>query len=276
MEQKRSGAFLKPRNVDWRRGMWVLKAGGREIEYERYGSSVDALPTIVFLHGGLGCVSTWGDFPSQLAEATGCPALAYSRAGYGGSQSVSLPRTLRFMHDEALISLPEVLEQADVRDSILFGHSDGASIALIYAAIAKPKSIRAIIVEAPHVFVEDITVRRIGATAEEYRHGDLRPRLQRHHGTNVDCAFWGWNTAWLDPSFKGWNIEEYLPAINVPVLIIQGQHDEYGTMKQVEAIEGGVAGSVRTVIVENCGHAPHRTHPHTVLHEATSFILQLL
>jgi len=256
--------------------MRVLKAGGQELEFERYGSPVDALPTIVFLHEGLGCVSTWGDFPNQLAEATGCPALAYSRAGYGGSESVSLPRPLSFLHHEALTSLPEVLDQADVHDSILFGHSDGASIALIYAATAKPKSVRAVIVEAPHVFVEDLTVRSIAAAADEFRDGDLRPRLQRHHGVNVDCAFWGWNRVWLDPSFRTWSIEEYLPRINVPVLIIQGEQDEYGTMKQVEAIERGVAGIIRTVMLENCGHAPHRSQPHAVVDQVTSFIVAVL
>jgi len=252
--------------------MLTLTANGRKLEYMWYGQPSAERPTIVFLHEGLGCVSTWGDFPLLLAEATGCRALSYSRAGYGGSDPISLPWPLRFMHDEALVTLPQVLEAVGVRQSILFGHSDGASIALIHAATAKPGSVRAVIVEAPHVFVEDVTVQSIAALSDEYLAGNLKFALERHHGRNVECAFWGWKTAWLDPTFRNWNIEEYLPSIEVPVLVIQGENDEYGTTKQVEAIQRGVAGSLSKLILPNCGHTPHRSRTPDIVNSVTSFI----
>ena len=252
--------------------MLTLTANGRELEYMWYGQPRVKRPTIVFLHEGLGCVTTWGDFPLLLAEATRCRALSYSRAGYGDSDPISLPRPLRFMHDEAMVTLPQVLEAAGVRQSILFGHSDGASIALIHAATAKPGSVRGLIVEAPHVFVEDLTVQSIAALADEYLAGNLKFTLERHHGRNVECAFWGWKTAWLDPAFRNWNIEEYLPRIEVPVLIIQGEDDEYGTTKQVEAIQRGVAGSVTKLMLPNCGHTPHRSRPQDIVNIVMSFI----
>ena len=149
----------------------------------------------------------WGGFPSRLAEATGLGALVYSRGGYGGSDPIALPRPLRFMHDEALQVLPEVLALTGVRNAVLVGHSDGGSIALIHAGSDQGSLVRVLILEAPHVFCEELSVRSIAAAAERYRQGDLRRALERHHGANVDVAFWGWNHAWLDPGFRDWNIE---------------------------------------------------------------------
>jgi len=249
-----------------------LLAAGRHLEYEWHGPGPEAAPTLVFLHEGLGSVSMWRDFPARLAEAAGCGALVYSRGGHGRSDPVPLPRPLRFMHDEALVVLPEVLDAAGVRDAVLVGHSDGGSIALIHAGSGKGTRVRTLILEAPHVFVEEISVRSIAAAAEKYRGGDLRQALERHHGANVDVAFWGWNRAWLDPGFRAWNIGESLPGVRVPVLIIQGEDDEYGTLKQLDAIEAGCTGPVSRVVLPGCGHSPHREQPDQTLAAMVAFL----
>ncbi len=253
-----------------------LRAGGHELEYVWHGPPPSEAPTIVFLHEGLGCVSMWRDFPLKVAEATRCGALVYSRAGYGNSDPVALPRPVSFMHTEALVTLPEVLKAAGVRDAILFGHSDGGSIALIYAGSERVDvRLRGLVLEAPHVFVEDIGIESIAKAAVNYEKGDLRTKLERHHGANVECAFWGWNKVWLDPSFRSWNIEEYLPQVRVPVLLIQGEQDEYGTLRQVEAIKGACAGPVHTLILPNCGHSPHRDQQERTLQAIVDFGLRI-
>jgi len=257
-------------------GHGFLEAGGRRLEYAWHGPPPDAAPTLVFLHEGLGCVSLWRDFPERLAEATGCGALVYSRAGYGRSDPVPLPRPVRFMHDEGLRVLPEVLDAAGVRDAVLVGHSDGASIALVHAGSGAAGRVRALVLEAPHVFVEDESVRSIAAIGEAYRDTELRAKLARHHGDNVDCAFHGWNGVWLDPGFRAWNIEEYLPRVTVPVLVVQGEADEYGTLAQVEAVRGGAAGPVETVVLPGVGHSPHRDAPEATLGAMARFVSAVL
>jgi pimeloyl-ACP methyl ester carboxylesterase len=249
-----------------------LCAGEYQLEYTWYGPPPEDAPTLVFLHEGLGCVSLWHDFPERVAAAVGCGALVYSRAGYGKSDAIALPRPVSFMHDEALITLPQVLDAASVREAILVGHSDGGSIALIHAGSGKAEAVCGLILEAPHVFVEETGLKSIARAADRYENGELRRSLQRHHGENVDCAFWGWNKVWLDPMFQSWNIEEYLPNIRVPVLIIQGENDEYGTMRQVEAVRRGCQGVVESVIFSDCGHSPHRDQPMSTLDVITSFI----
>jgi pimeloyl-ACP methyl ester carboxylesterase len=253
-------------------GLMRLKAGGHQLEYTWHGQHPDKAPTMVFLHEGLGSVSTWRDFPSQVAEITGCGALVYSRVGYGNSDPITQPRPVSFMHTEALVTLPEVLDFARVREAILIGHSDGGSIALIYAGGIKDARLRGLILEAPHVFVEDLGVESIARAADDYESGQLKQALERHHGSNADCAFWGWNRVWLDPEFRSWNIEEYLPGISVPVLVIQGEEDEYGTLKQVAAIERGCKGTVQSLILTDCGHSPHRERPQETLKAITAFI----
>jgi pimeloyl-ACP methyl ester carboxylesterase len=253
-----------------------LLAGGRRLEYEWRGAGPDAAPTLVFLHEGLGCVTMWRDFPARLAEATGLRALVYSRAGYGGSDPVPLPRPLRFMHDEALVVLPQVLAATGIREAILVGHSDGGSIALIHAGGAPASAVLALILEAPHVFVEDLSVRSIAQAAASYQQGDLRRGLARHHGDNVEVAFWGWSRAWLDPGFRSWNIEEYLPGVRCPVLVIQGQDDEYGTLAQIDAIEAGCGGPVHRLMLADCGHSPHRQQPEVTLAVMADFVRDLL
>lgn len=254
----------------------LLRAGGHTLEYVWHGPSPDHATTLVFLHEGLGCVSAWRDFPERVAEATDCGVLVYSRAGYGTSDPVTLPRPFNFMHDEAMITLPRVLEATGVREHIIVGHSDGGSIALIYAAEGQKGELRGVVLEAPHLFVEDSSLASIRRLTEHYRDGPLEVALERHHGQNTHCAFWGWTSVWLDPAFRSWNIEESLPHINVPVLVIQGEDDEYGTLRQVEAIERGCGAQVRSVILPICGHSPHRDQPQRTLEEIISFINRTL
>ena len=230
------------------------------------GSSPDG--TLVFLHEGLGSVSTWRDFPDALARRTRRGALVYSRRGHGASPALDSPRSVRFMHDEGLNVLPSLLARFAIDQPILIGHSDGGSIAIIYAGTRLP---RALVLLAPHVFVEDCSIESITRLRALYETTDLRPRLARHHA-DVDGAFYGWNDVWLDPAFRGWNIEEYLPAITCPVLVIQGDADEYGTTRQVDAIAAQVGGRVETVILPGCGHAPHREAPDLMVDRITEFL----
>lgn len=252
--------------------MRELKAGGHNLEHTWQGPRPDKAPTLVFLHEGLGCVSTWRDFPARVAEATGCGALVYSRAGYGNSDPIELPRLVNFMHTEALATLPEVLDMFSIHDAILIGHSDGGSIALIYAGGTHDPRLRGLILLAPHVFVEDVSIESIRKAKEDYETGPLKQALTRHHGTNVECAFRGWNNVWLAPEFRRWNIEEYLPGINVPILVIQGEGDQYGTLQQVEAIERGCKCPVQRLILPHCGHSPHRDQPERTLAAITAFV----
>ncbi len=249
-----------------------LKAGDHSLEYSWYGPPPGEAPTIVFLHEGLGCVQMWREFPQQVAEAAHCSALVYSRAGYGNSGPVSLPRPVRFMHNEALIVLPQVLDALDIREAILFGHSDGGSIALIYAGCGHAERVRGLVLEAPHVFVEDFGLASIRSIKWEYEQGTLKQRLERYHEKNVDTAFWGWHDVWLNPDFRSWNIEEYLPKIEVPVLLLQGSDDQYGTLAQLEKIAAGCKGQVRTIVLNNCGHSPHRDHPESTKATVTTFL----
>jgi pimeloyl-ACP methyl ester carboxylesterase len=249
-----------------------LIAGGRRLEFAWHGPAPEDAPTLVFLHDGLGCVALWRDFPTRLASALGCGALVFSRAGYGLSDPAPLPRPLRFMHDEGQDGLGEVLDAAGVREAVLVGHSDGGSIALVHAASAGGPRVRALALEAPHVFCEELTVRSIAAAAEEYRRGDLRERLARYHGANVDVAFLGWSGAWLDPAFRQWTIEAFLPRVAVPVLVIQGEGDEYGTLRQVEAIERQSGGTVQSVVLADCGHTPHRDQAERTLGAIARFL----
>ena len=228
---------------------------------------------LVFLHEGLGSIMLWRETPSVIAAAAGMPAFVYDREGYGHAPPVALPRPLSYMHEEAR-KLPGIVEAANFRadDVVLIGHSDGASIALIAAGmgVIRPRGIVAI---APHVFVEDISVESIAKAKTSYETTDLRERLAKYHD-DVDGAFWGWNRAWLDPAFKKWNIEEYLPGITCPILVVQGDKDEYGTMEQVRKIERQ-AGRVQTAIIRGAGHSPFRDAPDVVHTRIARFIAGL-
>jgi pimeloyl-ACP methyl ester carboxylesterase len=252
----------------------ILTAAGDRIEFERLtpDQPTTGAPPIVMLHEGLGSVSMWRDFPRQLSDATECDVIVYSRIGYGRSDPIRAPRAVRFMHDEALVRLPALLDALDMRAPILLGHSDGASIALIHAG-SRLREVAAVIAMAPHVMVEDISIASIGKAKIAYETTDLRARLARHHD-DVDSAFRGWNDVWLDPQFRVWNIEEYLPAIRCPVLAIQGEDDEYGTMEQVERIGMQVAGATLLKLAR-CGHSPHRDQPEVVLDAVGAFVARL-
>ena len=206
---------------------------GKRLETLLY-SATRSTATIVMLHEGLGSVAMWKDFPQRLAEATGCGVLVYSRYGHGKSDRLAEKRSVDFMHHEAKVVLPDLLQQFQIQRPILLGHSDGASIALIYAGVW-PDRVRGLVLEAPHVFVEDFGLRSTVAIRELYESTDLPRRLRRYHD-HVDEMFRGWNDIWLDPQFRVWNIEEYLQGIASPTLVIQGENDEYGTLAHVEAI----------------------------------------
>jgi pimeloyl-ACP methyl ester carboxylesterase len=244
----------------------------RAIEAAWWGQASTDRTSIVGLHEGLGSVAMWRDFPAAVAERTNRRVMAYSRFGHGWSDPPPKPHTNSFMHDEAHL-LAEVLDAAEIDRAILLGHSDGGSIALIFAAEYGPRC-DALILEAPHVFVEDVSIASITRTTTWYETTDLRRRLARYHA-DVDCAFRGWSDVWLDPGFRAWNLESYLPRIARPVLVIQGQQDEYGTMRQVEAIQRGMAGPVELLLLNNCGHSPHNDQRETVVSTIARFIEQI-
>lgn len=232
-------------------------------------------PLLVFLHEGLGSASMWKDWPRQVCDAAGCRGLVYSRYGYG--QSTARPPQEKwpvdFMHHEAREVLPALLAalgvDATADKPVLFGHSDGGSIALLYAAM-HPDAVAGIVVAAPHIFVEDISVSNIEQARRAYLETDLRARLSRHH-KDVDSAFWGWNDIWLKPEFRHWNIEEYLPRIACPVLAIQGEDDEYGTLEQVRGIRRR-APQAELLEIPDCGHSPHKDQSATVIQAVASFV----
>ncbi len=251
-----------------------IAVGGVKLEVKRFPGDVGK-PTLVFLHEGLGCIEMWGDFPARLSYISGCPALVYSRRGYGRSDPCDLPRPLTYMHDEGLDVLPDLLKTAEIGDHLLIGHSDGGSISLINAGGTPASGLKAVITMAAHVFCETLSVTSIAEAKTFYEVADLRARLARYHRDNVDCAFWGWNKAWLDPDFMQWNIEQYLPKIAVPQLVIQGYNDPYGTIAQVEAIEKQSEGPVRVCLLENCGHSPYKERVQKSLEVTSDFISSL-
>ena len=229
-------------------------------------------PTIVMLHEGLGSVALWKHFPQKLASRTGCRVLAYSRYGHGSSDRLMEKRPVTFMHHEGEVVLPELLDKLGVERPILLGHSDGGSISLVFAG-KYPERPRALILESPHVFVEDLSVASITQAKVNYQTTDFPQKLGRYHA-HVDATFWGWNDIWLDPQFRSWNIEEYLPAIRCPILCIQGEEDEYGTIAQVKAIQARVPGT-EIVMLANCKHSPHRDQAEATLERMAEFVAEL-
>lgn len=258
--------------------MQFVTVQGRRLEYVRLTARAPLpdRPPIVFLHEGLGSISLWRDFPQRVADATGCEAIVFSRYGYGQSTPRDgTPREVRYMHDEALLALPEFLQQLGLEDFILFGHSDGSSIALLHGADGVPPP-RGMIVMAPHVRVEDVTIAGIEAATEAYRTTTLRERLGRHH-RDVDSVFASWSDIWLSPAFRAWNIEACLPRITCPILAIQGEEDEYGTMAQVDLIKAQT-GSARVELLKlpQCGHSPQRDQPEAVIKASVAFVEHLM
>lgn len=250
-----------------------LTAG--QVEYQWVGARDGWRATLVFLHEGLGCAAMWGRFPHTLAVAVGCRGLVYSRFGYGGSSPPARPRTARFMHEEALDVLPDLLDRLGVRMPLLVGQSDGASIALIYAS-AHPSSVSGLILEAPHVFAEQVTLDGIDRIRTRFeRDAEFRGKFGRYH--DDDCAVVeGWSSAWLAPAFRAWTIEEGLPLVACPVLLLQAEHDPYGSLEHADRIARRVRGPVHRVVLPGDGHAPHRDCRARTLHEMTSFIGSLV
>ncbi len=233
----------------------------------------ESIAPLVFLHEGLGSIGLWRGFPADVAAATGRVAIVYSRLGYGRSDPWPGKRRPDYMHREALESLPALLDSLAVSDPVLVGHSDGASIALIYAGMSN-RPVTGLVLLAPHVFVEPESIAGIAEAREAYATTDLPARMARHHD-DADATFWQWNDVWLSPEFRDWNIEDALPAIETPVLVVQGTVDQYGTVAQVEAIERGAAGRVERLVLEGCGHAPHLECGAVTLHAVTHFVRSL-
>lgn len=234
---------------------------GHELDVQWIPGTDAAATALVFLHEGLGSLGLWKGIPRSLVHATGVSALVYSRYGNGFSDVLKAPRAPSYMHEEALETLPALLEHYGIREPVLIGHSDGASIAIVYAA---EHPVRGLVLEAPHVFVEELSVRSIAAIREPYEQGTLRRRMRRHHA-DVDRTFYGWNEIWLSPAFADWNIEAYASRLSAPVLLVQGRDDAYGTRAQLEAIRREAKGPVDELLLASCGHAPHRDRPELVL-----------
>ena len=234
-----------------------LTIGTSELEYRMVGPAPDAAPTIVMLHEGLGSAGLWGDFPEKLQAATGAGVFAYSRSGYGASTPAKLPRPIDYMHTEALEVLPRLLDRIGFRRGLLVGHSDGASIAAIYAGSHQDHRVEGVVMIAPHFIVEDISVISIADIKTAYETLGLKAKLARWH-RDVDNAFYGWNSAWLDPQFRDWDISEYLAYIRVPIAILQGVDDAYGTMRQIEIAREECYCPVDVTVIPGAGHQPHR------------------
>lgn len=243
------------------------------IEYQFIEADSDAAPIIIFLHEGLGSISMWRQWPEQVCRALNCRGLVYSRYGYGQStpRLPNVPHTSAYLHDEAYNDLPALLTALALNHEkvVLYGHSDGGSIALLFAA-RYPELVHAIAVAAPHIFIEDITIKGIQDARQIYANTDFASRLARHH-RDPDSVFRSWNDAWLTPEFRQWNIESVLGQIRCPVLAIQGVDDEYGTLEQIKGIQRG-APQTRLCIIPDCGHSPHRDQSETVIHELGQFL----
>jgi pimeloyl-ACP methyl ester carboxylesterase len=247
----------------------------RFLETASWGPGPDRAPTLVLLHEGLGCVALWRDFPEALVAATGCGVFAWSRFGYGGSDPVTLPRPMSYMHDEALTVLPRVLDAAGVRRAVVIGHSDGGSIAAIHAGAVRDPRVCGLVLIAAHFFVEELNIASIAAIRATYEEGDLRARLARYH-RDVDVAFRGWNDAWLDPRFRAFDITEHVARIPVPVLALQGAEDPYGTAEQLRVLERVALCPVETRLIAGARHAPHLEAREATLAAIVPFVRRVL
>lgn len=250
----------------------IWRGAPLRMAYQWVGVQESAQPVIVFLHEGLGSIELWKDYPEKFCLAHGFTGLVFSRYGYG--QSTPRPAEERwpvsFMHAQAHEVLPALFAQLGVQKPWLYGHSDGGSIALLYAA-RHPDAVSGIVVAAPHIFVEELTVNSIAEARVAYQSTGLRRQLARYHA-DVDSAFWGWNDVWLDPAFRAWNIEDELPLITCPLLAVQGADDEYGTLEQIHGIQRK-APQTRLLVLPHCGHSPHRDQTEALNQEVAQFIL---
>lgn len=242
--------------------------------YIAHSAAAADRPTLVFLHDSLGCITLWRDFPQKLAQLTGCNALVYDRQGYGQSAPFSEPRTLNYLENEAHV-LIRILDQCDIGSAILFGHSDGGSIALM-AAAEYPQRIAGVISEAAHVFVDNLTIEGIRNAIIQYRTTNLRERIMRYHGAKTDAVFAAWTETWLSDWYRSWSIEKFLSRIQCPLLAIQGENDEFGTQAQLTTIVAHAGGSAQPCLLAGAGHTPHKEMPEVVLKISAGFIASLL
>jgi pimeloyl-ACP methyl ester carboxylesterase len=251
---------------------FFIAVQGRKLEVQRIAGPGKGAHTLVFLHEGLGSLAMWRDFPRKAAAATGCAAVVYSRYGYGQSEVLREPRGVDYMHREALEVLPELLARLEIPDPVLVGHSDGGSIAIIHAATYD--HVKGLVLMAPHVFVEDISVKSIAEAKTAFESTDLPQKLGRYHA-DAAKTFWGWNDIWLHPDFRSWNIERYLPRVHCPMLAIQGFEDEYGTMAQLAAIARQTGGPIELLRLTDCRHSPHRDQSEAVIEAMSRFVDRL-
>ncbi|WP_417206829.1 alpha/beta fold hydrolase [Antarctobacter sp.] len=251
-----------------------LTAAGKALEYACFGPAPDKAPTLVLLHEGLGSVALWRDFPQALAQATGFGVFAYSRAGYGQSDLADLPRPLDYMTREAVDVLPQVLDAIGFQRGLLVGHSDGATIAAIYAGSVSDQRVRALVLMAPHFFTEEGGLAEIAKAKTAYDTGDLRTKMARYH-RDPDNTFRGWNDSWLHPDFKAWNVADVIDYLRIPVLAVQGREDQYGTLAQVEEVENRSYAPVEMAILDACRHSPHLDQPERVVAEIAGFCARL-
>jgi pimeloyl-ACP methyl ester carboxylesterase len=252
-----------------------LDLGDMRLEYRMVGPRPDAAPTLVLLHEGLGSVAIWGGFAEHLADATGTGVFSYSRAGYGNSSPSQLPRSVAFMHEEAQQVLPRVLDAMGFRRGLLVGHSDGASIAAIYAGSIQDHRVRGLALMAPHFFTEDMGIAEIVRAKAAFEEGSLREKLARLHA-DPDNAFQNWCGPWLHPEFRKWELTDALAHIRVPILIVQGEDDQYGTKRQIEVAQEECYCPVEVVLLPDTRHAPYREAPFATLRAISDFANRLL
>ena len=259
--------------AEWTR-TGFLTAGEKSLEYACWGPAPSEAPTLVLLHEGLGCTALWRDFPEKLVKATGYGVFAYSRAGYGKSDLADLPRPLDYMTREAIDVLPEVLSEIGFKRGVLAGHSDGATIAAIYAGSIPDMRVRGIITMAPHFFTEEMGLTEIAAAKKAFESSTLMERMAKYHA-DPEHTFRGWNDSWLHPEFKSWNVSEVIDYIRVPVLAIQGVDDQYGTLAQIDELEDRCYAPVDQLILNGCRHAPFLDQPEKVLSEISDYCARL-
>lgn len=228
-------------------------------------------PVLVFLHEALGSIAQWKTFPQELCRRLNLPALLYDRIGSGGSDSISTPRRKGYLEEQAYEFLPEILEQLGIKKVILIGHSDGASIALLYAAKFQDKTLLTVS-EAAHVFVEPVGLEGLKRAREAYLNGPVKKLLERYHGAKTDALFWAWYNTWSSEDYRDWSMEQYIPSITCPVLVIQGENDEYATLEQVHRVSKKTAGVCEEYIVPECAHIPHLQSGKAVLEKIAVFI----
>lgn len=259
--------------LDLSAGRGTVTAGGKALEWAAWPGDA-ALPVIVMLHEGLGCVALWRDFPERVATTTGCPVFAYSRAGYGQSEAADLPYPVDYMTREAVAVLPDVLDAIGARSVILLGHSDGATIAAEYAGRVEDHRVRGLVLMAPHFFTEEIGLAEIRRAAELFGSSDMAAKMGKYHRDPV-ATFRGWNGAWLNPDFARWDVSEVIDYLRVPVLAIQGVQDQYGTLAQVRAVADRSYAPVELLELADCRHSPQFDQPEAVLSAVAAFAERL-